>query len=169
MPNSYGTKVIVSEIDPEVKYTIRTFSEGMRKQLERLSEQMSKLDALYMQVVEFNDANGFTGLSTEEAAKRYDELGRAARRELDKLTQLIDIAHEEVQPIQMQAGFVSVEGLFVDGKPAQTVEQLLGVSTAFYGELAAAVRSELGLVPGSTESAGLPSGGDAGSTDFAYR
>lgn len=104
---------------PGVRFTIHELSEGARRKLRRVTAQaFAALAALDF------DREAFHAALEERLGKPADqikmaELTREERREFERLNEAADLIRDlDIHPHYFEAGFVSVEGLTIDGTVA---------------------------------------------------
>ncbi|MFN3323416.1 MAG: hypothetical protein ACK5AZ_07970 [Bryobacteraceae bacterium] len=141
-----------------VSFTVNKLTEGVRIQLRlKLADALARLRDIEAEREEFFEslAQG-KGKPFEEI--RVSELTAKERRVLDGFNDRIDIINEtEVNPAYFQAGFVSVEGLEIDGtKPDAETLRKAG-PPALYREILAAIFSNGGLTAEEKENLESPS------------
>ena len=120
-----STVVYTSEIDPDVKFTVRVLNHiqrasrdlGISAHLAAYADNERKRLSLLREIV-----------GTETDPKKQTELIRASDKgaELGRAVVDSDLIYEaHIQPAEIRAGLVKVEGLEIDGCATPTVDQVI--------------------------------------------
>jgi hypothetical protein len=148
---------------PGVRFTVRELSEGARRRLRRATAaSFAKLAEVDYQREDFH-ARLAERLDKPADQIKLVELTRDERREFDELNEAVDLIRDlDINPLYFEAGFVSVEGLTINGNASPDAKTLVEDGPA------ALVREiTQAILAGSALSAGEEANLDSPSTSSA--
>lgn len=110
---------------PGVRFTIRDISEGQRRRLRReLAPAFARISDIEVEREEFYERIA-ARVGKPAAEIKLDELTPRERADHASILARIDLVNDcDVTPAYFRAGFVSVDGLIVDGKATFTADEL---------------------------------------------
>ena len=154
MKNFESTKRIQSKVTEGVSFVIRVITAGIRDRLNlQLAEVTDKARDLQARLRMLNLPLKEDGTFDAEA-----EVDLETVIQMEKLVEDSErIKRTEVDPVFMDACFVAVEGLTIDGEPVKSAVQLRDFGPEeLYREVVAAVRAEAELTAKERENLESP-------------
>lgn len=156
------TKTIDSKTCEPVKFTIRTFTDGLRTEVyDAVSAAEGELYLLEAEIEKAREDLGFLDqMSQQERTEHYNKLPKSDRDTLSRLYVSITAKRsKEVDPAKFRVGFVSIDNLEIDKKSVGLTADEVRVSgpPKLYAEILGAIEHEIRLNGEEKENLGLPS------------
>lgn len=146
-------KTVESKIYPGVQFTIRVLSEGIRTRIRlSLAEPLMKIRDLNKEL---------EGIEIPDGTTDSPELKQAAGAAYSKVMRITDettsVVQSQIDPVYFKHGFISIQGLEIDGSSDVSAEQLIELAPVdLYDEIVSVIKHGSELTENEVKNSDSP-------------